>query len=87
MILDNISLQGNINLAGISYSWFYGRYKHFVPNCDYALVVTNGNESYVLPVHNRNKDKIDTIVEIFIKELISNEERAGSRKVFMSAGA
>ena len=91
-ILDSVSLQGSISLAGTNYTYYYGRYKHFVPCCDYAVVVTNGNDTYVFPVHNsdihnsdiynsdihnRDKSDIEDIVRDYLNEVIKREKRAG----------
>ena len=53
------------NVDGVNY--VYGRYSHYVPNCENVLIV----DGVIYPVHNSNTDNIEDIV----RDIICRQKR------------
>lgn len=57
------------NVDGVDY--VYGRYNHFVPNCENVLIVGN----IIFPIHDNSKEDIEDIVREIVcrqKKLLNN---------------
>ena len=60
-----ISIKECGNVDGVNY--VYGRYCHFIPNCENVLIV----ESVMYPIRDDNKENIKDIV----KEILCRQKR------------